>query len=235
MKTKIPSKKLSAKSAQSSITKSVGTTLGLSLRISRLAPDWEKINGLLPAIVQNMYTREVLMLGYMSKEALQKTIKTGKIWFWSRSKKRLWKKGEESGNTLTFQELKLDCDQDAILIRAIPNGPTCHTGQNSCFGEKRNDSNLYFLEYLLDFLTKRKKELPKNSYSADMFRAGLDRIIQKFGEEAVEVIIAAKNKNPQEFISETSDLLFSLLLLLTQKEIPLQKIIEELQKRHITH
>ena len=193
--------------------------------------DWQKEDGLLPAIVQNMYTKSVLMLGYMNEESLKKTFETGKVWFWSRSKGRLWMKGETSGNVLEFQEVSLDCDQDTFLLSVIPHGPTCHTGTNSCFGEDES-AEVGFLNFLLKLLQDRKKNLPENSYTSQLFREGLDRIAQKVGEEAVEVVIAAKNNDQELFAGECADLIFHLMMLVTEKGVSLQDILTILQKRH---
>ncbi len=191
--------------------------------------DFAKSNGLIPAIIQNNQTKQVLMLGYMNKESLQKTLKAKKVWFYSRSKKRLWMKGETSGNTLEFIDAELDCDNDAILISVIPKGATCHTGQTSCFGE---EESIYFLQYLFKLIQKRKKEPSEGSYTTSLFKEGLDRIVQKVGEEATEVVIAAKNKSKKRIIEESSDLLFHLFVLLAEKEISLDSILEELESRH---
>ncbi|MBI5414161.1 bifunctional phosphoribosyl-AMP cyclohydrolase/phosphoribosyl-ATP diphosphatase HisIE [Candidatus Peregrinibacteria bacterium] len=193
--------------------------------------DFSKNSGLLPAIIQDSVTREVLMLGYMNREALEKSFETKKVWFFSRSKNRLWMKGEESGNILEFQDAKLDCDNDTILIQAIPKGPTCHTGTSSCFGENKK-SNIFFLEYLFELLQDRKKKLPKNSYTAELFQSGLKRICEKVEEESGEVIEAAKNETSQRIIEESADLIFHLLVLLSEKDITIQQVVEELKKRH---
>jgi len=193
--------------------------------------DWQKGAGLLPAIIQHQLTGQVLMLGYVNEESLSKTFASGKVWFYSRSKKRLWMKGEESGNILKFSQAELDCDADTLLIKALPQGPTCHTGATSCFGEN-SAPEISFLPQLFELLQERKKKLPENSYTSKLFQEGLDRIAQKVGEEAVEVVIAAKNSETGKFVGESADLLFHFLVLLAEKGIALQEIIAELQKRH---
>lgn len=198
--------------------------------ILKIADFSKDTDGLLPAVIQHASTRQVLMLGYMNSEALKKTLETKNVWFYSRSKKRLWMKGETSNNILAVENIALDCDHDAILISANPAGPTCHTGQISCFGSAQKNS--LFLEELFDVIQNRKENMPKGSYTASLFKEGLDRIIQKVGEEAVEVVIAAKNKENDRFVSESADLLFHLIILFAEKKISLQLLWEELEKRH---
>lgn len=194
--------------------------------------DFEKMDGLIPAVVQDTLTGKVLMLGFMNEEALQKTVQSGKATFYSRSKKRLWMKGERSGNELDVTHLALDCDNDTILLRAIPKGPTCHTGTESCFDDTTSDSTANFLADLEELLISRKKDRPEGSYTTSLFNRGLDKIAQKVGEEAVETVIASKNDDESEFVYEASDLLFHLMVLLAEKEIPLRRLIEELWSRH---
>jgi len=189
--------------------------------------DFQKLNGLLPAIIQDAQTKQVLMLGFMNKEALEKTQITGKVTFYSRSKKRLWTKGETSGNFLNVVQTKIDCDSDTLLILVHPTGPVCHKGQFSCFGKED-----FSLAVLQKIIADRKKHQPANSYTTSLFKAGLDRIIQKLGEEAVEVVIAAKNSNEEDFKNEISDLLFNIIVLLQEKEISLQEIEQFLGQRH---
>ncbi|MEX0686910.1 MAG: bifunctional phosphoribosyl-AMP cyclohydrolase/phosphoribosyl-ATP diphosphatase HisIE [Balneolales bacterium] len=196
--------------------------------------DFGKSDGLVPVIIQHHEDFRVLMLGYMNKEAVEHTLETGEVTFYSRSKKRLWTKGESSGNTLRLVALQRDCDNDALLIMAEPNGPTCHTGHDSCFHESEYPApkTYYpFLKELENLLLQRKKELPEGSYTAKMFIKGTDKLAQKVGEEAVETVIAAKNDN-DELVYEASDLLFHLMMLLVDRGIPLQTLVEELQKRH---
>jgi phosphoribosyl-AMP cyclohydrolase / phosphoribosyl-ATP pyrophosphohydrolase len=204
--------------------------------MDQILPDQLKFDneGLIPAIIQDSITRQVLMLGYMNRESIKKTMDTGYVTFFSRSRQTLWTKGETSGNTLGLETIQIDCDSDALLIFAKPYGPTCHTGNTSCFFKKDlPDIETYdFLIRLENLLRKRKAEMPEDSYTSAMFAKGLDKISQKVGEEAVETVIASKNESADEFISEASDLLFHLMLLMVQKEIPFSALIEELQNRH---
>ena len=187
-------------------------------------------NGLLPAIIQDSVTKTVLMLGYMNKEAFQKTKETEQVTFYSRSKKRIWVKGEESGNFLKLVKIKLDCDQDAILITANPQGPTCHKGTDSCWGET-NQSHYGFLTELEEIITERKKTNTDNSYVASLFREGINKIAQKVGEEAVETIIEAKDENSELFLNESADLLFHFLILLKEKGFSLNDVEAVLKDR----
>jgi phosphoribosyl-AMP cyclohydrolase / phosphoribosyl-ATP pyrophosphohydrolase len=191
-------------------------------------------NGLIPAIVQHNATRQVLMLAYMNREALQKTLDTRFVTFYSRSRQQLWTKGETSGNTLELVQIQADCDSDTLLVTAKPNGPACHTGNTSCFFENdfRIDETYGFLKQLEDLLRNRKHEMPEGSYTSRMFAKGLDKITQKVGEEAIETVIASKNDDDAEFVYEASDLLFHLMMLLVEKEIPFSKLIDELERRH---
>ena len=187
-------------------------------------------NGLLPAIIQDSVTKTVLMLGYMNKEAFQKTKETEQVTFYSRSKKRIWVKGEESGNFLKLVKIKVDCDQDAILITANPQGPTCHKGTDSCWGET-NQSHYGFLTELEEIITKRKKTNDDNSYVASLFREGINKIAQKVGEEAVETVIEAKDENSELFLNESADLLFHFLILLKEKGFSLNDVEAVLKDR----
>ena len=187
-------------------------------------------NGLLPAIIQDSVTKTVLMLGYMNKEAFQKTKETEQVTFYSRSKKRIWVKGEESGNFLKLVKIKVDCDQDAILITANPQGPTCHKGTDSCWGET-NQSHYGFLTELEEIITERKKTNADNSYVASLFREGINKIAQKVGEEAVETIIEAKDENSELFLNESADLLFHFLILLKEKGFSLNDVEAVLKDR----
>jgi len=187
-------------------------------------------DGLVPAIVQDNETNKVLMLGFMNEKALAKTKEIGKVTFYSRTKKRLWTKGEESGNFLFLKECLADCDNDTILIKAEPVGPVCHTGADTCFNETNSDSN--FLNYLEDVIEQRKQVSPEESYISKLFSKGLNKIAQKVGEEAVEVVIEAKDNNEELFLNESADLLFHYLILLNAKGFKLQNVIEILQKRH---
>jgi phosphoribosyl-ATP pyrophosphohydrolase/phosphoribosyl-AMP cyclohydrolase len=187
-------------------------------------------NGLLPAIIQDSITKTVLMLGYMNKEAFQKTKETEQVTFYSRSKKRIWVKGEESGNFLKLVKIKVDCDQDAILITANPQGPTCHTGTDSCWGET-NQSHYGFLTELEEIIAERKKTNDDNSYIASLFREGINKIAQKVGEEAVETVIEAKDENSELFLNESADLLFHFLILLKEKGFSLNDVEAVLKDR----
>ena len=187
-------------------------------------------NGLLPAIIQDSITKTVLMLGYMNKEAFQKTKETEQVTFYSRSKKRIWVKGEESGNFLKLVKIKVDCDQDAILITANPQGPTCHTGTDSCWGEM-NKSHYGFLTELEEIIAERKKTNDDNSYVASLFREGINKIAQKVGEEAVETVIEAKDENSELFLNESADLLFHFLILLKEKGFSLNDVEAVLKDR----
>ena len=190
--------------------------------------DWKKVSGLIPAIVQDSSTGTVLMLGYMDEEALKNTISSKEVWFYSRTKKRLWKKGEESGNVLKVVDIKLDCDNDTLLVHAEPNGPTCHKGTVSCFDyELAGDE----LQKLFAVITKRKSEMPEGSYTAKLFSSGLDKISLKVSEEAMEVIHAAQKQTKERLVEETVDLLYHLFVLLAEKNVTLQEVGAEMQKR----
>lgn len=194
--------------------------------------DFDKMNGLVPAVITDNFTGQVLMLGFMNREAVQKTINEKKVTFYSRSKKRLWTKGETSVNFLRLIDIKLDCDNDTLLVSANPEGNTCHLNQYSCFGIEKE--NYKFLMYLDELIKDRKEKLPENSYTTKLFKDGENRIIQKVGEEAIETVIAAKNNDRNEIINETADLLFHLLVMLNEKNISLNEVITELEKRHST-
>jgi len=194
-----------------------------------MKPNFEKGSGLLPAIVQDEYTLEVLMLGYMNREALDATINTGKITFFSRSKNRLWVEGETSGNFLNLVSIAEDCDSDTLLVRAIPEGAVCHTGARTCFGDNFEGS---FLRKLEVTIKDRKEKLPHGSYATQLFTSGINKIAQKVGEEAVEIVIEAKDNNDELFLNEGADLLFHYLILLQAKSFKLQDVIEVLKQRH---
>ena len=194
--------------------------------------DFEKYqDGLVPAIVQDSSTEKVLMLGYMSREAVEKTMSTRRVTFFSRSKQRLWTKGEESGNFLNLVELKTDCDQDALLVKARPEGPVCHTGSDTCW-EETNESSTGFLKTLEGIVASRQEDMDSKSYVASLFRGGINAIAQKVGEEAVEMVIEAKDDDRDRFLNEGADLLFHYLILLRAKGYQLQDVIEILQARH---
>lgn len=191
--------------------------------------DFTKGNGLVPAVIQDNTTLQVLMVGFMNEEALEKTKKEGKVTFYSRSKKRLWTKGETSGNYLTVKEITADCDNDSILIKADPAGPVCHTGNTSCF---KNDTCKGFIYKLEQIINQRIDDNIPDSYTNKIFRKGVNKAAQKVGEEAVELIIEAKDNNPDLFKNEAADLLYHLLILLKMKGCSLSDIEETLIKRH---
>ena len=193
--------------------------------------DIKSSHGLIPAIIQDSETKNVLMLGYMNEESLQKTIETQKVTFFSRSKQRLWTKGEESGNFLTLVDIKNDCDGDTLLIQAKPVGPTCHTGADTCWQEE-NKENFGFLSNLEDTIKIRRENADsEKSYVASLFEKGINKIAQKVGEEAVEVVIEAKDDNDDLFLSESADLLFHYLILLQAKGFQLNDVVDVLKKR----
>lgn len=193
--------------------------------------DFEKGNGLVPAIIQDWSTNKVLMLGFMNEEALKKTRSEGKVTFYSRTKERLWTKGETSGNYLNVMEIISDCDQDTLLIKVDPIGPTCHTGSDTCFDES-NGTNALFLHYLQDIIEGRKKSTAAKSYTKLLFDKGINKIAQKVGEEAVELVIEAKDSDEDLFKNEAADLLFHLLVLLEAKEVRLEEVVDVLRARH---
>ncbi|MGI9546537.1 MAG: bifunctional phosphoribosyl-AMP cyclohydrolase/phosphoribosyl-ATP diphosphatase HisIE [Flavobacteriaceae bacterium] len=189
-------------------------------------------DGLVPAIIQDAATKNVLMLGYMNREALDKTRQTGRVTFYSRSKNRLWTKGEESGNFLIFQEVLVDCDQDSLLISAIPAGPTCHKGSDTCWNQN-NVTTYGFISKLESIIEDRKRDQEQeSSYVASLFRAGINKIAQKVGEEAVETVIEAKDNDTDKFLNETADLVFHLLVLLRAKNQSFAEVVKLLEKRH---
>jgi len=193
-------------------------------------PDFEKGQGLLPAIVQDAQTGKVLMLGYMDKAAYEKTLQERVVTFFSRSKNRLWTKGETSGNFLRVKDFALDCDQDTLLLKADPEGPVCHTGQDTCFGEtNRPDDFLHTLEAVI---RQRRDHPGESSYTTSLFQKGINKIAQKVGEEAVELVIEAKDDNPDLFLGEAADLMFHYLVLLAAKGFELDDVIGVLRKRH---
>ena len=193
--------------------------------------DFTKLNGLVPAVIVDKTYNKVLMLGFMNKEALELTIENRKVTFFSRTKNRLWTKGETSQNYLIVDKIYTDCDNDSLLIYAAPNGNTCHKDQYSCFGIERTDE-INFLSYLSELIKSRKNEMPENSYTTSLFEKGINRIVQKVGEEAVETVIAAKNDDEDELINEISDLMFHLLVLMEEKNISLRDVNNNLLKRH---
>jgi phosphoribosyl-ATP pyrophosphohydrolase/phosphoribosyl-AMP cyclohydrolase len=198
--------------------------------------DFKKLNGLIPAIIQDASTDTVLMLGFMNSEALEKTREEGKVTFYSRTKNRLWTKGEESGNFLHVVEILEDCDQDTLLIKANPAGPVCHTGSDTCFKEKNSGSqdpeDLAFISELQQLIHTRKAEMPEGSYTTSLFNEGINKIAQKVGEEAVELVIESKDNNDELFLNEAADLLYHLLVLLTAKGKDIKDVVSVLEQRH---
>lgn len=194
--------------------------------------DYTKNNGLVPAIIQDSNTQKVLMMGYMNEEALQKTQESGKVTFYSRSKKRLWTKGETSGNYLVLKDIKVDCDNDTLLIQAEPIGPVCHTGSDTCWDETNKPTGANFLPYLQSIIRKRKESGDEKSYTKSLFEKGINKIAQKVGEEAVEVVIEAKDNNDDLFKNEAADLLFHYLILLEAKGFSLEEVVKVLEDRH---
>jgi phosphoribosyl-ATP pyrophosphohydrolase/phosphoribosyl-AMP cyclohydrolase len=197
--------------------------------------DFNKGNGLVPAIVQDAVTRRVLMLGYMNEEAFTTTQERGLVTFYSRSRETLWTKGETSGNYLTVREILIDCDHDTILVKAIPSGPVCHTGRDTCFDEE-NDPDLMtsseFLLYLEQVVIDRREHPIEGSYTNHLFSRGINKIAQKVGEEAVELVIEAKDENKSLFLGEAADLMYHFLVLLAQKNIRLEEVVAVLKGRH---
>ena len=194
--------------------------------------DFEKGNGLVPAIIQDATTKNVLMLGYMNEEAYERTLETGLVTFYSRSRQCLWTKGETSGNVLHLVSIKSDCDSDKLLVRVHPEGPTCHKGTDTCWGESNKTEPLQFLSELQDFIERRHEEMPEGSYTTSLFRDGLNRMAQKVGEEALEAVIEAVNGTPERLIYECSDMFYHLIVLLTSKGLRIEDVARELQTRH---
>ena len=193
--------------------------------------DFGKMHGLVPAIIQDNYTQKVLMLGFMNEEAYNKTVETGKVTFFSRTKNRLWTKGEARGNFLHLVSIAADCDNDTLLIKVNPAGPVCHTGTDTCWGEK-NEQDIMFLKELQDFIDKRHEEMPEKSYTTSLFKSGVNKMAQKVGEEAVETIIEACNGTDERLIYEGADLLYHLIVLLTSKGYRIEDLARELKERH---
>lgn len=194
--------------------------------------DFEKCGGLVPAIIQDADTKTVLMLGYMNQEAYEKTLSTGLVTFYSRSRQCLWTKGETSNNFLHLVDIKVDCDNDTLLVKVHPDGPTCHKGTDTCWGEENEASPLLFLSELSNFIEKRHQEMPEGSYTTSLFRDGLNRIAQKVGEEALELVIEATNGTNERLVYEGSDMLYHLIVLLTHKGLRIEDMAAELRERH---
>lgn len=200
------------------------------MKNTTIQPDFEKMQDSIPAIVQHSVTKQVLMLGYLSKDSLDRTLNSGKVTFYSRSQQRLWTKGETSGNYLQLVDIHLDCDRDSVLIEALPKGPVCHTGSFSCFGPEQPDLN--FLQKLETIIKDRKNEAPDHSYTASLFAKGINKIAQKVGEEAVELVIEAKDDDRDLFLNEAADLMYHYLVLLSAKDFSLEDVLKVLMERH---
>ncbi|MDE5560369.1 MAG: bifunctional phosphoribosyl-AMP cyclohydrolase/phosphoribosyl-ATP diphosphatase HisIE [Bacteroidaceae bacterium] len=203
--------------------------------------DFEKMQGLVPAIIQDADTRQVLMLGFMNRQAYETTLTTGKVTFWSRTRQTTWTKGETSGNFLNVVDIKNDCDNDTLLIRVHPEGPVCHTGTDTCWGEENTPAPvaepqaknpLLFLSELQDFIEERHRQMPEGSYTTSLFRDGLNRMAQKVGEEALELVIEAVNGSDERMIYEGSDMLYHLIVLMTSKGLRIEQLAAELMERH---
>lgn len=194
--------------------------------------DFEKLGGLVPAIIQDATTKNVLMLGFMNEQAYHKTIETGKVTFWSRTRNCLWTKGETSGNFLNLVSIQNDCDNDTLLVKVNPIGPTCHKGTDTCWGGTNEANPLLFLTELQDFIEKRHQEMPEGSYTTKLFKDGVNKMAQKVGEEALETVIEATNGTNEKLIYEASDMMYHLIVLLTSKGLRIEDIAQELHKRH---
>ncbi|EPO2939947.1 bifunctional phosphoribosyl-AMP cyclohydrolase/phosphoribosyl-ATP diphosphatase HisIE [Vibrio cholerae] len=195
--------------------------------------DWQKVDGLVPAIVQDFQSSQVLMMGYMNPEALQKTLDTQQVTFFSRSKQRLWTKGETSGHVLQLKNIALDCDQDTLLVKVNPIGPTCHTGTVTCWdGDAQEESQMVWLHQLEQLLAERKNADPNSSYTASLYARGTKRIAQKVGEEGIEVALAATAGDKEELICESADLMYHLLVLLQEQGLAMNDVINKLKERH---
>ena len=209
----------------------------MTLRIADIETiAWDKSDGLIPAVVQHAHSGAVLMLGYMNREALRATLERARVVFYSRSKQRLWEKGETSGHTLRYLDAQLDCDQDTLLVSALPQGPACHTGTLTCFGDQpRSDGErLSFVGELERVIAARIQEAPEGSYTARLYAQGVKRIAQKVGEEGLEVALAGAGEADAQLLGESSDLLYHLLVLLKARGLTLQQVVNELRHRHAT-
>jgi len=193
-------------------------------------------NGLIPAVVQHAQTKEVLTVAYMNQQSYEKTLETGETWFYSRSRQELWHKGATSGHTQKVISIKADCDQDALVIEVLPNGPACHNGTTSCFTETLYEENrpgsVAILPQLVDVIREREQTMPEGAYTTYLFDKGIDKICKKVGEEATEVVIGAKNRDKEEVKWESADLLYHLLVLLQEQKVDLYEVLDVLQKRH---
>jgi phosphoribosyl-AMP cyclohydrolase / phosphoribosyl-ATP pyrophosphohydrolase len=204
----------------------------MSKNKTEIVADFSKLSGLVPAVIQDHDTLKVLMLGFMNEEAFRITRETGRVTFFSRSRNRLWTKGEESGNFLEVVEILGDCDDDTLLIKVHPVGPVCHTGADTCWSETNKQDDLLFLATLQNLVDRRKKEMPEGSYTTSLFKAGTAKIAQKVGEEAVETVIGAMAGNDENFLYEGADLLYHLIVLLSHKGYRIEDLAAELKKRH---
>lgn len=196
-----------------------------------MQPDFSKLGGLVPAVIQSASSKNVLMVGFMNREAYEKTLSTGLVTFFSRSRNKLWTKGEESGHFLKVVSVHPDCDNDTLLILAEPNGPTCHLGNESCFAGTRY-TGISFLLDLEAVIESRKQNMPENSYTTQLFRQGINRMSQKVGEEAVELVVEAIGNNRERLLNEAADLMYHFLVLLSAKNLKLEDVVDVLQKRH---
>lgn len=194
--------------------------------------NFDKSGGLVPAIVQDADTKTVLMLAYMNREAYEQTISSGKATFFSRSRNKLWTKGETSGNYMNVVSIKVDCDNDTLLVKVHPDGPACHKGTDTCWGEENEKNPLLFLSELQDFINRRHEEMPEGSYTTSLFKDGLNRMAQKVGEEALEAVIEAVNGTDERLIYETSDMFYHLIVLLASKGLRIEDVAKELEQRH---
>lgn len=202
------------------------------MEVSESMIDFEKAGGLVPAIIQDVKTQKVLMMGYMNVAAFEKTRETNKVWFFSRSRNKLWMKGETSGNVLLVVDMKIDCDRDTILVKVMPQGPVCHTGDDTCWGEINEENPTNFIQHLQSIIEDRKQSMDDNSYTSSLFRKGINKIAQKVGEEAVELVIEAKDDNKDLFLGEAADLLYHYLVLLSAKNLAVNDVIRVLKQRH---
>ena len=194
--------------------------------------NYSKAGGLIPAVVQDAATGKVLMVGFMNEDAYQKTVDSKLATFYSRTRTRLWTKGEESGNFLDVVEILADCDHDTLLVKVHPRGHVCHTGSDTCFDEKNDHEGIHFLEYLQEFITKRRTEMPQGSYTTKLFESGINKIAQKVGEEAVELVIEAKDQNDELFLNEAADLMYHFIVLLAARGYSLKDVANVLKVRH---
>ena len=194
--------------------------------------NYSKAGGLIPAAVQDAATGKVLMVGFMNEEAYQKTVDSKLATFYSRTRNRLWTKGEESGNFLDVVDILEDCDNDTLLLKVHPRGPVCHTGADTCFGEENDHEGIRFLEYLQELISTRRKEMPQGSYTTKLFESGINKIAQKVGEEAVELVIEAKDQNDELFLNEAADLMYHFIVLLAAREYSIKDVANALKARH---